>query len=173
MQLIACGRLGRPHGVRGALRIWPHNPQTDLIRAQRVLQIGRSTRACQPLTIASARRDAKGWIVQFDAIRDRDAAAQLTNATWFESREAFSPADDDEVYATDLVGLAVVTAEGDAVGEIVDVQQVGPSDLLVIRGPRGEHLVPNVPAFVQRLDPAAPPAVITPIEGLLDDGADD
>ena len=23
--LIACGRVGRPHGVRGELRIWPLN----------------------------------------------------------------------------------------------------------------------------------------------------
>jgi 16S rRNA processing protein RimM len=167
VSLIACGRLGRPHGVRGALRIWPFNVDTDLIRAQRPLTIGRSPKRTRTLTIRSARRDAKGWIVTFDGIIDRDAAAHLTNATWFETREDFGHTADDEVFIADLVGLAVSTESGEALGTIKDVWQAGAADVLVIRGARGEHLVPNVPEFVLRLDPANPPAIIRPIDGLL------
>lgn len=171
MDLIACGRLGRPHGVRGALRIWPFNPQTELVRAGRELRVGTSATSARAMRIATATRDAKGWVVRLDAIDDRDAAAKLTNLTWYEARDAFRPADDDDVYVADLIGLPVASEQGTAIGEIVDVWQTGPSDLLVIRGPSGQHLVPNVPDFVQRLDPANPPAIITPIDGLL--GADD
>lgn len=168
MPLIACGRLGRPHGVRGALRIWPFNPDTDLIRARRALCVGASPTRTRSLSVRAARRDAKGWIVTFDGISDRDAAAALTNQTWFETRDDFGAAADDEVFIADLVGLVVHTEAGEVVGTIADVWQAGAADVLVIRGPRGEQLVPNVPEFVVRLDPANPPALIRPIEGLLD-----
>lgn len=169
MSFIACGRLGRPHGVRGALRIWPFNVDTDLIRTKRVLTIGPSPKRTRPLTVRSARRDAKGWIVTFDGIADRDAAAHLTNATWFETREDFGATDDDEVFIADLLGLAVALESGETLGTIADVWQAGAADVLVIRGPRGEQLVPNVPEFVVRLDPANPPAIVRPIEGLLNE----
>lgn len=169
MDLIACGRLGRPHGVRGALRVWPFNPQTELLQPERTLRIGGTPKSAQGLRIESVSRDAKSWIVTLAGIGDRDAAAKLTNLTWYETRDAFEPAADDEIYVADLVGLAVTTPDGQPLGTIADVWQTGPADILVIRDKGREHLVPNVPDFVQRLDPANPPAIVTPIDGLLDE----
>lgn len=167
MDLIACGRLGRPHGVRGALRAWPLNPATALVKAGRTFQVGRDARKTRTLTVATAHRDAKSWVIRFDGIADREVAAKLTGLTWFEQRDAFAPVADDEVYLVDLIGLPVETEGGDALGVIADIWQAGAGDVLVIRGDRGEHLVPNVADFVVRLDPAQPPVVIRPIDGLL------
>lgn len=167
MDLIACGRLGRPHGVRGALRAWPLNPNSPLVKAGRTFLVGRDARKTRTLTVSKAHRDAKSWVIRLEGVDDRDVAAKLTGLTWFEQREAFAPVADDEVYLVDLIGLAVQTEAGDALGVIADIWQAGAGDVLVIRGERGEHLVPNVPDFVIRLDPAQPPVIIRPIDGLL------
>lgn len=167
MDLIACGRLGRPHGVRGAIRVWPLNPATPLVKAGRSLQVGRDARKTRTLIVSTCHRDGKSWVMRFDGVDDRDVAAKLTGLTWYVQREAFAPAADDEVYLVDLIGLAVQTEAGDALGVIVDIWQAGAGDVLVIRGDRGDHLVPNVPDFVVRLDPANPPVIIRPIDGLL------
>ena len=167
MDLIACGRLGRPHGVRGALRFWPLNPATPLVKAGRQIQVGRTARALTGYDVKTAHRDAKSWVIRIEGVDDREAAAKLTGQTWFEQREAFAPVADDEVYLADLIGLPVQTEDGVALGDIADIWQAGAADVLVIRGDGGEHLVPNVADFVIRLDPAQPPVIIRPIDGLL------
>lgn len=169
MALIACGRVGRPHGVRGELRIWPLNPSTTLLIPGRALLLGHDPASSRRFEIEESRRDPKGFFVRLGGIGDREVAAGLTGMTWFEPRAAFPEPADDEVYLADLIGLPVRTEAGEAVGVIADVWQAGGADLLVIRGPGGEHLVPNVEAFVSKLDPAAGEVVIRPIEGLLND----
>lgn len=169
MDLIACGRLGRPHGVRGALRVWPLNPASELIKAGRCLQVGLQARKTTQFTVKTAHRDAKSWVIQLAGVDDRDAAAELTGKSWFERRDAFAPVASDEVYLIDLIGLPVQTEAGEVLGEIADIWQAGAADVLVIRGDGTEHLVPNVPDFVLRLDPAHPPVIIRPIDGLLGD----
>lgn len=168
--LIACGRVGRPHGVRGELRIWPLNPDTELLVKGRRVALGHDARGSTAFDLVDVRHDAKGFVVRLRGVEDREAAARWTGATWFEPRDAFPEPDDDEVYIADLIGLAVRTEAGEPVGVITDVWEAGAGDLLVIRGPRGEHLVPNIDDFVVRLDPAAGEAIIRPIEGLLEVG---
>jgi 16S rRNA processing protein RimM len=75
-----------------------------------------------------------------------------------------------------LIGLAVRTVDGNAVGTVTDVLHHG-QDLLVIRGRdpgdaagSGEVLVPFVAAIVPEVDVPAGHLVIDPPPGLLDPG---
>ena len=68
-----------------------------------------------------------------------------------------------------LVGLAAVSAEGEALGEVVRVEHAPASDLLVLRRPGGRTaLVPFVKAIVPEVDVAGRRVVLTPPEGLFD-----
>jgi len=174
--LIACGRVGRPHGIRGELRFWPLNPDTTLLTTGRTVSLGHRPGEVRPFSVTDARPDPKGHLVRLGGVETREDAALLTGMTWYEPRTAFPEPEDEEVYIADLIGLPARTEDGLALGTIADVWQAGGADILVIRGPRGQHLVPNVDAFVVRLDPAAGEAIIRPIEGLLEvdtDGAAD
>lgn len=167
MDLLACGRIGRPHGVRGAVRIWPLNPHSELLTRNREITVGRTLKSAKVYRLEHVRRDPKSFVVTIAGVSSREAAAALTNMTWFEARGDFPDAGDDEVYIVDLIGMAVESDTGDLIGKIVDVWEVGAADVLVIDGPDGQQLVPNVPEFVVRLDPSKGAAIIRPIEGLL------
>lgn len=166
--LVDFGRFGRPHGVRGEVRFWPYNPQSPLLVEGRRIRIGRDAGSSDEVLIESLRLDGKGVVIKLAAFDDRDTAARLNHLHWFEPREAFAPADDDEVYVADLIGLVARTPDGERLGEVVDVLETGATDLLVIVAGRRQHLVPNVAAFVQRMDLDRREIIITPIEGLLD-----
>ncbi len=168
MSLVAFGKFGRPHGVRGDLRFWPHNPASPLLRANRDVTVGHNADDTRALHLERLRFDGKGVVVKVGGVDDRDAATSLNGLVWYESREDFGPLADDEVYVVDLIGAEVRTTEGDLVGRVADVVQVGPADLLVVRNGRREHLIPNVDDFVERIDAAAGEIVIRPIEGLLE-----
>lgn len=47
------------------------------------------------------------------------------------------PEDEDEFYVTDLIGLAVETADGEPLGKVKAVQDFGAGDLLEIQPPQG------------------------------------
>jgi len=87
---------------------------------------------------------------------------------WFESRDVFPELADDEVYYTDLIGLVVRTVEGEIVGRVKDVLDIGPSDILVIDRDGQEVMVPNVDEFVRSMDLDAGEITITPPAGLID-----
>lgn len=164
---LALGRLGRPHGVRGAIRFWPFNTATKAVVKGGQARVGASAEGAQTLTVADVRRDAKGWVVRFDGLSDRDEAGALNGATWFFQREALPPIEDDEFYFVDLFGKPAQTVDGVALGTLVDVLDGPAGEILVIEGPNGRSLVPNVEAFVQTLDPQAPAVIIRPIPGLI------
>lgn len=165
--LLDFGRFGRPHGVRGEVRFWPYNPSSPLLVEGRRIRIGREPRSCAEAVIETLRLDAKGMVVKLASCDDRDAAARLNHLHWFEPRDAFPPAEDDEIYVADLIGLTARTPEGERIGEVIDIVETGATDLLVIAAGKRQHLVPNVAAFVQRMDLDAREIIITPIEGLL------
>ncbi len=166
--MVPFGKFGRPHGVRGDLRFWPHNPQSELLQVGRRISVGTNANDVEEHELTFVRFDARGVIVGLAAVNDRDAAARLTGRFWYETRDNFPEPPDDEVYVTDLIGLVVRTDEGLHVGHVKDVLTMGPSDILVIGRDGQTNMVPNVPDFVIKMDLEAGEVVIRPIEGLLD-----
>lgn len=166
--LVEFGRFGRPHGVRGEVRFWPYNPDSPLLVEGRTIRVGRDPRHSKDAALEAVRFDPKGVVVKLARIDDRDTAAALTHQRWYEPRDAFPPAEDDEIYVADLIGLTARTHDGIELGKIIDVLDTGPTDVLVIRGRGRTQLVPNVADFVRRMDLDRREVIITPIDGLLD-----
>ena len=73
-----------------------------------------------------------------------------------------------EVFYHDLPGMQVFTLDGARVGEVSQVYELRPADLLEVRTERGTVLVPFVEPIVRELDVAGRRIVIDPPEGLLE-----
>ena len=66
------------------------------------------------------------------------------------------PEDEDEFYLADLIGLAVVGRDGQAMGTVRTVQNFGAGDLLEIAPPEGESFyLPFTREAVPEVDIAA------------------
>jgi 16S rRNA processing protein RimM len=171
MQLVV-GRVGRPHGIRGGVTIDVHTDDPD-IRFAAGAVLTTDPVAAGPLTVEAVRWHSGRLLVEFAGIADRTQAESL-RGIWLtmDSAQVTSPADPDEFYDHELVGLAVVTTSGDPVGVVTDVRHHG-QDLLVIQPtePRRDGLlVPFVAAIVPEIDVAAGRLVIDPPPGLFDLG---
>ena len=164
--LVEFGRFGRPRGVRGEVRFWPHNPASPLLVAGRHVRIGRTAESTTNHLIERVHRDRKGAVVKIAGCDDREAAAQLTHQRWFEPRDGFAALEPDEIYIADLIGMTA-RVDDRTIGRVVDVVGVGPHDILVIADGRRRFMVPNVPDFVTAMDLDAGEISISPIEGLL------
>ena len=170
MQLVV-GRIGRPHGVRGAVIVDVRPDDPDLRFAAGSV-LATEPAAAGPLTVSAVRWHSGRLLVTFAGVDDRDQAEELRGVLLVvESADLADPADPDYVRDYQLVGLTVQTTAGEQVGKVADVLHHG-QDLLVIRGdgPRSgaEILVPFVTALVPEVDVAGGRLVIDPPPGLLD-----
>ena len=150
---ILLGVVGRPHGVRGLVRLVSYASAPDVLATHALHdERGRQWRVTWQgegiavLTeVGSAHR-----------VADRDAAAALTNLRLYVERAALPPPDDDEFYLADLEGLQALDASGAEVGHVSAVHDYGAGTSLEIAGPDGRtRLVPFTRAAVPAVDVAA------------------
>lgn len=176
---VVVGRIGRPHGVRGevTLELRTDEPERRFADGERlrVAVPGGREPAHPVLTVAGTRWHQQRLLVRFAEVTDRDAAEHARG--WL--LEASVPADatpvaDDEFYDFQLVGLAVLTADGERAGTVSAVLHPGAQDLLVVsREDRPDALVPFVSALVPQVDLAAGHVVVADRPGLLDPTEDE
>lgn len=164
---IELGRFGRPHGIRGAVWLWPHNESSDLLKPGRTVQVGTAPDDVRGFEVEEVRRDGTGFVVRLKGVADRDAAGSLNGMLWYEVRENFPPPAADEYYHVDLIGLTARTESGVVLGPVVDVWDAPASEILVIRGAT-ELLVPFVESFLVKVDVAGGEIVLRGVEGLLE-----
>lgn len=171
---LTVGRIVRPHGVRGEVLVDVRTDDpVERFTAGSVLDTDPAPRG--PLTVEYSRGQTVSagrvrLIVAFAEITDRNAAEDARGTSLLvDSAELTDPDDPDEFHDHQLVGLTAVDADGAEVGEVVRVEHLPASDLLVVRRPDGhDALVPFVSAIVPEIDVPAGRIVLTPPDGLLD-----
>ncbi len=162
---ILMGVVGRPHGVRGLVHVHSYtaNP-ADLAGYGPLLDDGGRawTLAWRGAGVA-ALMDADGR-----ALADRGAAERLTNTRLYVERDRLPPADPDEFYLADLVGMAALDRSGRSMGRVAVVHDYGAGTSLEIeREGMAPLLLPFTQACVPDIDAAAGTLVAVPPDEVL------
>lgn len=95
-----------------------------------------------------------GISAKLAGVDDRNAAELLRGSDVAVTREDLGEAGEGEHYWVDLIGLAVVDARGNRLGEVTELLRAGGADVLVVKG-EAEHLIPFVDDYVKSVDRAA------------------
>ena len=184
--LVVLGRLMKPHGIKGAIRVEYYAESPELLEKPLMLRAGRF--APRPIRIREWSLWKDQLILTLEGVDDRTQAEQMRGQELLIDASFLPEADDDEPYLRDLLGLTVKLENGDVVGELEDIDFPAGQEMWVIRAPESEGgyevLLPAVPEFVLDIDLDAEVVTIAPPEGLLelyrgdtgdtpDDGADD
>ncbi len=172
---VVVARIGKAHGLRGEVTVHVRTdaPQERFLAGSRFdTEPAAGGPPLGPLVLRSARDHNGVLLLAFEGIEDRTAAEGLRGVT-LTADAAPSPPEQDAWYEAELVGLAVLTADGTRVGLVAAVEQRPAQDLLVLALPDGgEARVPFVRALVPVVDVAGGTVVIDPPEGLLELGRD-
>src|ERR1700753_2590687 len=118
---IAIGQIGRAHGIRGEVAVAVRTDEPD---ERFVPGVALATEPPErgPLTAGATRWHSGRLLVMFEGVRDRNDAEDLKGTLLvLDSAQIPAPADPDEFYHHQLIGVAVVTAAGDSVGAGTDV----------------------------------------------------
>ena len=161
---VVIGRVGPAHGIKGEVFVEPLTDEP----ARRFARGAVVDTPTGTMTVEASRDHSGRLVVRFAELTDRTSAegARGTELRTTVDR-AETPEDPEEFYDHQLVGLRVVTVDGDDVGELERVEHNAAQDLLVIRTPGGEVLFPFVSALVPEVDVAGGRIVLDDRPGLL------
>lgn len=119
------------HGVAGEVRLKLFGEGIDALRRYDSFNDGA-------LTLAKLRDDGKGGaIARFAEVSDRTAAEALRGTQLTVARSAMPELEEGEYYHADLIGLAVTSIAGEALGTVAAVENFGAGDILEIEKPDG------------------------------------
>jgi 16S rRNA processing protein RimM len=153
---VMVGEIGRPHGVRGLVRLHAHTADPRALSAYGPLTDATGTRRFAVTVLP----DGLGRI---EGVADRDAAARLTGTQLYVERAALPPPEDPEEFLlVDLEGLPAFTEAGAPLGTVREVADHGAGPFLVIAGSAGEHLIPFTRAAVPVVDVAGGRIIVAP-----------
>jgi 16S rRNA processing protein RimM len=171
---VVVGQIGRAHGIKGEVSVHLRTDEPDrrfAVGAVLSTEAPRSASQGRPgsLTVAATRWHQSRLLVRFAEVTDRTRAEAVRGLSLLADVDADEvPADPEEFYDHQLVGLGVVTTDGRDVGEIAAVLHGAGQDLLTVRTPAGtEVLVPFVSQLVPEVDVAAGRVVVADRPGLL------
>ena len=167
MTLVELGRVTRPHGIRGEVRVQLHWAGSDTLEQVREVTLCRGQEPMGVRRVEGARRADKAVLLRLEGIRDRDAAEALRGLAVCVPRESLPAPDEGEYYLCDLVGATVVAPSG-IIGEVTEVRVHPSVDTLVIRSPEGK-LFEQVIAepWIVRVDAAGKVVELSSEEGLI------
>lgn len=173
-RFLIVGQVVRPHGVRGEIRVRVLTGYPDRFMQLESVRLGRDPEADAKhfveYEVEGARLHQGGVILKLADLDDRNEADALRGQYVMVSLDHAVPLEEGEYYHFQLIGLEMVTDQGESIGNVVEILETGANDVYVVRGERyGEVLVPAIESVVQTIDLAARRITIIPISGLLPD----
>ena len=154
---ILMGVVGRPHGVRGLVRVQSYTADPHALADYAPLHDDKGRRwslAWRGDGIAELRDD------EGRPLPDRTAAEKLTNLRLYVERSQLPPPDEEEFYLADLVGLQAQDRDGRSLGRVAQVHGAGVS--LELDGAGSPLIVPFTREAVPEVDVAAGRLVVVP-----------
>ncbi len=174
---LRLGRLTKAHGLKGAIKLelFTDDPGRRFVPgAVFTLQVPTSSpwhgKTLELVELRWYNQHAVGF---FKDVPDRSTAETLAKAIlWIDQDSAEQSDEEDAWYDHQLVGLAVVR-DGVQIGTIARLDHLPAQDLLIVKTPNGEVMVPFVKAIVPSVDVKTGVVTVTPPAGLFEDLPDE
>jgi 16S rRNA processing protein RimM len=147
---ICVARVGAPHGVRGAVKLWTFTEDPLAVKRYGPLMAKDGARQFE---VTHAREAKDHLVANFKGIATREEAEKLNGIELYIGREKLPATADDEYYHADLIGLAAVTSANEPLGRVIAIHNFGAGDIIEIAPPQGATmLLPFTNAVVPTVD---------------------
>lgn len=151
-KFILIGKIIKPHGLRGEVKIFPfsHDP-ASFIDHYSLLQLARDeqeTKKFLSCRLENSRLQGKYVLTTLELCSDRNQAEQLSGFFVFARDCDLPELADDEFYLHELIGKPLIDKAGNLIGNVNRILEAGAQDLLVVQHQGREVLIPAVPDFI-------------------------
>ena len=168
MELLEIGRIVGSHGLAGRVKVLSYLESQDMLNNLPEVFVGRRSQETVPFSLDAVQPGREFFILKLGGIEDRDAAAKLVRSSVWMPSEKMKKLPEGEYYWRDIIGLQVVTEEGQFLGRIESVFPTGSNDVYVCRAAEKEILLPAIGEVVRKIDTDRGIMVVRLLKGLTE-----
>lgn len=156
-ELIVVARVLAPQGNRGEVRVESLTDNGERLLTPGELIVSRdpgvnATPADKMMQLQRGRPHGKFHALKFVGIESINDAETLRDAWIKVPRAQLPPLPEGEYYLFEIVGLTVVDENGAELGRVEGIMRGKGADVYVVKGPRGELLLPALRSVVLSID---------------------
>ena len=163
------GRITRPHGLKGEVRVQPFLSERNLLRE--IPRFFLKKEGSEGLTPERVREAPGGrdLLFFFREVTSYEEAEALRGRVLYAETADFPPPEEGEFYYFQLEGLSVREESGRVLGRVAGVMPVGPYDLLEVETPDGRSFyLPMVEEVILAVKVEEGYVLVRPTPGLIE-----
>ena len=143
-EFIPVGKISGAFGVRGWVKVYSFTEPRGNILEYSPLFLSRQGEWIE-VEVSGGHLQGKGVVMGLANVTDRDQVQPLIGAELAIRKTQLEPADEDEFYWADLIGLSVENLDGEVLGTVDHLLETGANDVLVVKAEKqAERLIPFV-----------------------------
>lgn len=160
---VTVGRIRAAWGIKGDVSVEVLSDIPERFEPGSVLRLkGKPTR------VERSRKGKRGILVKLEAVQDRSQAEALRGEELTVLPEQVEPLPDGIYYHFQILGMQVVTEEGERLGSVGEIIVTGSNDVYVVREQgRRDILIPALPDVILEVDLDAGEMKVSLPDGLI------
>lgn len=165
---LRVGVISSTHGVRGEVKVFPTTDDVNRFKKLKevILDTGKEQKTLEIEQVKFFKNMVILKFKGYDNINDIEIYKGNDLLVTRDNAISLAP---NENFIVDLIGLSVVTDEGEPFGTLTDVLVTGANDVYVVETPEGrEVLFPAIPSCVLDVDLEKAVVTVHILDGLLD-----
>lgn len=163
------GKLVNTQGLKGEVRVISTTdfPDERFKKGSTLLLFHPALANPLKVKVATRRQHKEFEILTFVGMDSIEEVEKFKGGELKVSEDELIPNTDDEFYIHQLIGCQVFSDQGEELGKLVNVLQPGANDVWVVKGKKGEILLPYIDDCIKEVDIANKRIVCHLMEGLL------
>lgn len=161
--LLEIGKIVKSSGLKGRLKVLSYCESARVLEELASVFVGEDTGHVSPFNVRYLRAKGGSFSLGLEGIEDLEAAGALVGQSVFIPPEMLQ---DGEYYWKDIIGLDIVTEEGQRLGQITTILPTGSNDVYICSGGEREILIPAFDDVVRKIDIGKGLMVVRLPEGL-------
>ena len=167
LRYLAVGRVVKAHGVHGELSVTVLTDFPERFDTIEWIYLGDEFEA-EAYRLKKFRWHKKNILLTLEGVDDRDQAGQLRGLFVQIPIDEVVPLPEGDYYMYELIGLQIVTANGQTLGRVVNILETGANDVYVVEtSDEKEILLPAISDVVKKIDKEAGTITVELIDGLI------
>ena len=152
-ELVAIGRVVKPQGRKGEVLVDPLSDRPDRFPALRAAYVPGTGGGSREVKVESCWPHKGRFVLKLEGVGSIDEAEAYRGLELRIGEEDLAVLPPGSYYHHQLKGLRVEDERGRSLGVAADLLETGgESPVVVVRGPRGELLIPLAEDFVRAVD---------------------
>ena len=167
-RLLQVGMITNTHGVRGEVKVFPTTDDVNRFKKLKYLILDTGKEQIE-LTVSQVKFFKNLVILKFKDFDNINDVEKWKGKPLYVTRENAVKCEEDEYFIADLIGLRVISDDGEELGEISDVLSTGANDVYVVTKPGcNDLLLPAIKSCIRKVDMQEKIMQVHVLEGLKD-----